>query len=191
VGFSNIIIIGRSQIISKIHEVIGDGKKYNVNINFIEETKELGTAKTLELAKKHLTHDFLWMPCDSFFNFDLEKLWNFHNSYKGVITMGIHTRTSYEWKRGIVEMDGYYITSYEENPKKPKTKLSGSFVGFMKPGVFNKIPPGEVYWSLQENVFPQLAKERKLIGYPISGDWVNIHSEKDVENLSEIIKRQK
>lgn len=191
VGFSNIIIAGFSQVISKIYEVTGDGKKYNVNIIFIEETKELGTAKTIELAKKYLTHDFLFMPCDSFFNFDLENLWKFHNSQKGIITMGIHTRTSYKWEKGIVGMDGYYITSYEENPKKPKTKLSGAFIGFVKPEIFNKIPPGEVYWSLQENVFPQLAKERKLIGYPIGGDWVNIHSKEDLENVSEIIKRQK
>lgn len=191
IGFVNIIIVGFSPVISKIYEVTGNGEKYKVTITFMEEKKELGSAKTVELAKKYLNHDFLFLPCDSYFNFDLEKLWEFHNSYKGTITMGIHTRTSYEWKKGIVEMDGYHITSYEENPKKPKTKLSGVFIGFAKPDIFNMIPPGDVHWSLQENVFPKLAKERKLIGYPIAGDWVNVHSKEDVENLSRLIKREK
>lgn len=190
-GFTNIVIVGFAPIISKIYEVVGNGEKYNVGVVFIEETKELGTAKTLELAKKYLTHDFLFLPCDSFFNFELGRLWQFHNLQKGVITMGVHTRTNYEWEKGIVEMDGYNITSYEENPKVPKTKLSGMFIGFMKPEVFNIIPPGEVYWSLQEHVFPKLAAEGKLIGYPMAGDWVNLHGKKDIDNLSKISKRQK
>jgi NDP-sugar pyrophosphorylase family protein len=189
IGFVNIVIVGFGPIISKIYEVTGGGEKYKVRITFIEEKKDLGSAKTLELAKKYLDHDFLFLPCDSFFNFDLAKLWNFHGLYNGTITMGIHTRTSYNWKKGIVEMDGYHITSYEENPKIPKTKLSGVFIGFMKPDVFNMIPPGDVHWSLQENVFPKLADEEKLIGYPISGDWVNVHSKKDVENLIKLNKR--
>lgn len=192
IGFNNIVIVGFAPVISKIYELTGDGEKYKVNITFVEEKKEHGTAKTLELAKKYLDHDFLFLPCDSYFNFDLGKLWEFHNSYKGTITMGIHTRTTYEWSRGIVEMEGYHITSYEENPKKPKTKLSGVFIGFVKPEVFNMIPPGEVNWSLQENVFPKLAREGKLIGYPIAGDWVNIHSKSDVTDLSKIAsKKQK
>jgi len=191
IGFDNIIVIGFAQVISKIYEVTGNGEKYKVGITFIEEKKELGTAKTLELAKKYLNHDFLFLPCDSFFNFDLEKLWEFHNTYRGTITMGIHTRTSYEWKKGIVEMDGYHITSYEENPKSPKTKLSGVFIGFVRPDIFNMIPPGDVQWSLQENVFPKLAKEGRLIGYPIAGDWVNVHSKGDVENLVKLNKKHK
>lgn len=190
IGFVNIIVVGFKPVTSKIYEVTGSGEKYNVNITFIEETKELGTAKTLELAKKYLKHDFLFLPCDSYFNFDLKKLWEFHNSYKGTITMGIHIRTSYEWKKGIVEMEGHYITGYEENPKRPKTKLSGIFIGFVKPEVFNMIPHGDVRCSLQEDVFPKLAKERRLIGYPIAGDWVNIHTKGDFENLIKLSKNR-
>lgn len=191
IGFTNIIIIGFDQLITKIRETTGTGEKYNVDIKFIEETKELGTAKTLELAGKYITNDFLFLPCDSYFNFDLGSLWDFHNFFKGTITMGVHTRTSYQWKKGIVEIDGHYITGYEENPKRPKATISGVFIGFAKPEIFNMIPQGNVYWSLQENIFPKLAKERKLIGYPVGGDWVNIHTRKDVGKLLQIIKKQK
>lgn len=190
-GFDNIIIIGFSQVISKIYEVVGNGEKYGVNVTFIEEKRELGTAKTLELAKQYLTSDFLFLPCDSFFNFDLKKLWEFHRTHNGTVTIGIHTRTSYDWNKGVVEMDGYNITSYEEKPKKPKTRLFSVFIGFMRPEVFNIIPPGDVSWSLQEQVFPKLASEGKLIGYPIAGDWVNVHSAKDVSNLARVMKKQK
>jgi len=58
----------------------------------------------------------------------------------------------------------------------------------MKPDVFNFIPPGEVYWSLQEHLFPKLARGGKLIGYPVAGNWVNVHSKGDVKKVVELGK---
>lgn len=182
--FVNIIIIGFTNLIAKLYEVLGNGEKYNVNITYIEESKELGSAKTLELAKKYLKTDFLFLPCDHYFDFDLNKLYDFHLTHNGIVTLGIYARTSFNWKTSVVELDGYKIINYEELPKKPKTHLISIFIGFMKPDVFNYIPPGDVYWSLQKNLFPKFAKEEKLIGYPISGNWVNIHTKADVEKVT-------
>jgi len=188
VGFTNIVIIGFSALISKLYEVLGDGRKYGVNINYIEENRKLGSAKTLELAREYLKTDFLFLPCDHWFDFNLEKLQKFHLMQNGIVTLGIHAKTSFDWKTSIVVLDGYKIVDYEEFPKKPKTHLISVFIGFMKKDIFNYTPPGEVKWSLQENVFPKLAKERKLVGYPIAGNWVNIHTKKDVGKVREIIK---
>ena len=190
-GFTNIIITGFPAVISKLYEVLGSGEKYGVNITYVEENKELGSAKSLELAKKYLKTDFLFLPSDFYIGFDLKKLFDFHNMNSGVATIGIHTKTTYDWKKGIVVMDGYKVINYEESPKKPKTRLIGIFTGFMKPEVFDNIPPGDVYWSLQEHVFPKLAREGKLIGYPISGEWVNVHEKEDVEKTIELIKKEK
>jgi len=187
-GFVNIVIIGFSSLIAKLYEVLGSGEKYGVNITYVEESKELGSAKTLELAKKYLKTDFLFLPCDHWFDFDLKKLYEFHLSHNGITTLGIHTRTSFDWKTSVVVLDGYKIVDYEEHPKKPKTHLISIFIGFMKPDVFNFIPSGEVYWSLQEHLFPKLAKEGKLIGYPVAGNWVNVHSREDVEKVVKLKK---
>lgn len=190
-GFTNIIIVGFPGIIVKLYEVLGNGEKEGVNIVYVEEHKELGSAKSLERAKAYLKTNFLFLPSDFYIGFDLKKLLEFHNRNSATATIGVHTRTSYEWRKGIVEMDGYHITNYEENPKKPKTRLIGIFTGFMKPEIFNSIPPGDVYWSLQEHVFPKLARDGRLIGYPISGEWVNVHEKEDVEKTIELIKNQK
>lgn len=187
-GFSRIIIIGFPILISKIYEVLGDGKKYNVNIEYIEEDKELGSAKTLELAKDRLKTDFLFLPCDHWFDFDLKKLQEFHLLHNGIVTLGIHSRTSFYWKTSVVVLDGYKIVEYEEYPKKPKTHLISIFIGFMKKDVFDYIPIGNLRWSLQENIFPRLAKEGKLVGYPIAGNWINVHTKKDLENVIKLSK---
>jgi NDP-sugar pyrophosphorylase family protein len=189
-GFRNIIIVGFSSLISKIYEVLGDGKKYDLSITYVEESKELGSAKTLELAKKYVGDDILFLPCDHYFDFDLKKLYEFHLRQNGIVTLGIHTRTSFDWKTSIVVMDGYKIIDYEERPKIPKTHLISVFIGFMKKDIFDFIPPGDVYWSLQEHLFPRLAKENKLVGYPISGNWVNVHTKKDVEKIIQLIRER-
>jgi len=187
-GFVKILIIGFSSLIAKLYEILGNGEKYGVNILYIEETKELGSAKTLELVKKHIKTDFLFLPCDHWFDFDLKKLYDFHMKHNGIVTLGIHARTSFDWKTSIVVLDGYKIIDYEEHPKAPKTHLISVFIGFMKNDIFNYIPPGEVSWSLQENLFPRLAKEEKLVGYPIAGNWVNIHKKEDIEKVISIKK---
>lgn len=190
-GFTNIIIIGFPTVIAKLYEALGNGEKFGVNIVYVEEEKSLGSAKSLERAKKYLKTDFLFVPCDHWFDFDLKKLNEFHRTNGAVGTLAIHARTSFDWKTSIVVMDGYKIVNYEEFPKKPKTHLVSMLIGFMKPEVFDNIPPGDVYWSLQEHVFPKLAKEGKLMGYPISGEWVNVHDRHDVEKVAELIKKQK
>jgi NDP-sugar pyrophosphorylase family protein len=189
-GFKNVIIVGFSVLIAKLYEVLGDGKKYDVNITYVEENKELGSAKTLELAKKYVNGDILFLPCDHYFDFDLKKLHEFHQLQNGTVTLGIHARTSFDWKTSVVVMDGYKIIDYEESPKTPKTHLISIFIGFMKPDVFNFIPPGDVYWSLQKNLFPKLAEEGKIVGYPIAGNWINVHSKEDVEKVIEFEKKK-
>lgn len=187
-GFNNIIVVGFPIVISRLYEALGNGDKYGVGIIYVEESKELGTAKTLERAKKYLKTDFLFIPCDHWFDFDLKSLYDFHLTNNGTTTLAVHTRTSFDWKTSIVEMDGYRIINYEEFPKKPKTHLVSMLMGFMKPDVFNLIPPGEVYWSLQEHIFPKLAKMGKLNGYPIAGKWVNVHSENDIKKINGVLK---
>jgi len=187
-GFSNILIIGHSAVISKIYEVLGRGEKYNVDITYLGETKTIGSAKTLELARNNIKGDFLFLPCDHYFDFDLKNLYEFHLAHNGIVTLGVHTGTGFDWNTSVVVMDGYKIIDYEEFPKKPKTHLISVFIGFMKSDIFDYIPPGDVAWSLQENIFSKLAKEGKLIGYPISGNWINVHTKKDVEKILKLKK---
>ena len=185
-GFSNIVVVGFPIIVSKIYEVLGNGAKYGVNIHYVEESQETGTAKSLELAKDYLGNDFLFLPCDQYFDFDLKKLYQFHLQQNGIATLGVHTSTSFDWRSGVIQMDGYKIIGFEEKPENPKTRLRSAFVGFMKKEIFDYIPPGKVYWSLQDKVFPKLANENKLVGYPVAGNWVNVHTKDDVKKVIKI-----
>ncbi len=179
-GFNDIIIIGSKEVLSSIYKVIGETKNDAV-IEYIEEKRHLGTAKTLLLAKEKIKGTFLFVPCDHYFEIELADMEEYHKRNKGIMTLAVYSGTKYQWsKSSIVELEGNKIKSYEENPKENKTFLTSLLIGYAEPEVFDMIPKAEITYSLQEDLFPQLAKESKLIGYIFSGIWKNIHSKKDI-----------
>lgn len=184
-GFRSISIVGSPVLVGKIHEVLGNGSKYSIDIRYVEEYKELGSAKTLELVKDFLEQDFLFLPCDTFFDFDLKKLYEFHLQQNGIATLGIYSSTQFDQRYGFVRLDGSKIVEFVEKPRKHRTPLVSAFIGFMKKEVFDYIPSGQVHCSLQEKIFPRLAVEGKLFGYPVAENWVNVH---DVNDLKKVIK---
>jgi len=185
--FKNIIIVGQAPVIAELFKVLGDGSALNVNITYVEEKETLGTAKTLQLAKGLLTSTFLFLPCDHYFEFDVGDLLKFHLAQESVVTLSVFNKTNFEWPVAVVEMDGYRITGYEEHPKKPKTHLRSMLIGIAEPSLFNSVPTGTVNWTLQENVFPKLAENGLMCGYPVSGNWVNVRSRKDIDLIKRLL----
>ncbi|MBU0953715.1 MAG: hypothetical protein KKA90_04860 [Nanoarchaeota archaeon] len=185
-GFVNISIIGSPLLLAKLYEVLGDGEQLGVTLNYIQEKKLQGSAKTLALARSVITSDFLFLPCDFYFDLDLASLYAFHRQQNTIATIGVFAGTTHSWRRGIVTLDGPLIMNYEERPKVPQTTLIGLFLGFMKPDIFTQIPPGTLNWSLQDDVFPRLAHKKQLAGCSVSGSWVNVHTKADVEAVKRL-----
>ncbi|MFX0210001.1 MAG: sugar phosphate nucleotidyltransferase, partial [Candidatus Hodarchaeota archaeon] len=131
-GFQKIIVIGQSSLIKAIYSVITPNKQILELMEFIEESRPLGTAKTLELARSLITNDFLVVPCDTYFDFNLQDLYNFHLQQDTLATFAIYSRTSFDSKfKGVVEMDGFRIISHEEKPIEPKSHLIKTMIGIM------------------------------------------------------------
>jgi len=195
INFDKILIVAQAPLISEIFKVIGNGSNLGVEVKYLEEKEEMGSAKTLELAKDYLKSTFLLMPCDHFFDFDLEELLHFHKREKSIATEGVYANIDQKFRgnpmvlgASIVQMHGPKIIDYKLNPQKPKTNLNGTLICFVEPEVFNHIPPGKNEWWLQKDVFPFLSKHGKMSGFLVSGNWVNVHSQKDVDIVREIRK---
>ncbi|HLD96814.1 MAG TPA: NDP-sugar synthase, partial [Candidatus Nanoarchaeia archaeon] len=74
---------------------------------------------------------------------------------------------------GIAKMQGGRILEFVEKPRKEDapSNLINSGLYMMEPEVLDYI--GEGYSMLEKDVFPKLAHEGKLFGYPFSGQWYN------------------
>lgn len=171
-GFNNFIIIASGNLLVEL-------KKHVKNAIFVDETKHGDTANTLVYAKKNLKSTFLFMPCDHYFNFDLKKLEKIHRSGNFKATIAIYAGARYVWnKSSIVELDGNMIKNYWEYPDN-ETFLTSTSICLMEPDIFNYIENKKM--SLQADVFPCLAKKGELGGGILSGEFVNVHTKKDVE----------
>ena len=191
-GFDDIIIIGFKEILTQLFNLLGNGDHIGVTIKYVEEGSPNGVARTLEYAREFLKTDFLVLPGDCFFSFDLTKLHEFHLMHGGIATLAIYSRTDFDYVlqseqwRGIVELSGAKIVFYEEKPEKAKTHLLSTLIGFLSPEIFNYIPDNETPCSLQEEIFPRLAEERRLYGFIFVGDWVNVHGVEDVKLVKKL-----
>jgi len=174
-GYEDIVIVGSKEILSAIFRVVGE-----TGIDYVEEKEHLGTAKTLALARPRLTQTFLFLPCDHYFEIDLAQMETYHKLNKGVATLAVYSGKKYAWQQSsIVELEGNLVTSYVEHPKQSVSYLTALLIGFAEPEIFNFIPTAQLAYSMQEDVFVELAKQRKLVGYLFSGKWKNVHNKSD------------
>ena len=103
----------------------------------------------------------------------------FHRSQKmAVSTMALTNLSSSESvdKWGLAKLQGNRVIEFEEKPKSPKTfsRLINAGVYLMDPEIFSFLQGKS--GKLEGDVFPRLAEEGKLFGYPYEGLWLDISS---------------
>jgi NDP-sugar pyrophosphorylase family protein len=186
-GFSKVIVVGSSEVNSAIYRTVGDGSAYSSAIKFVDEAEHLGTGHSLLLAKPFLSNPFLFIPCDHYFEFDLGNLSKFHDPKKFVCTLAVHSGGEFEWTRSsLVLMEGNEITDYWEHPHGVRTRLTSTMTGISELSIFEHLKPSkgdEEICSLQESVFPSLAKQGLLGGFVVGGVFLNVHSLQDAKVL--------
>lgn len=176
------IILSVSYKKDKIKEHFGDGSKFGVNIVYVEEEKPLGTAGAVKLAKQYLNDTFIIINGDNLYNLDISDLYLFHQQNKAIATMAL-TSTKDPSTYGVVKLMGNRIVDFSEKPKSASSNFINSGFYIVEPSIINHIPDG--FAMLESTVFPKLAKESKLFGYPFSGQWFDITTLKDYENAIE------
>ena len=72
-----------------IKDYFGDGAKFGVNIQYIEEKVRLGTAGALSLIKKKISEPFFVINGDLMISLDFEKMMSFHYEHNSMATMCI------------------------------------------------------------------------------------------------------
>ncbi|HIG98860.1 TPA: nucleotidyltransferase family protein [Candidatus Woesearchaeota archaeon] len=170
-GIKNIIIsIGYKG--EKIRQAIGDGRRFGVNVSYIEESKPLGTAGPLKLARPMISGTFVAENSDELKEINLHDMYLFHKENKATVTIALTTvdnPSSY----GVARMQGNRILEFVEKPKKDDapSNLINAGLYMMEAEVLDYI--GDGYCMLEKDVFPKLATEGRLFGYPFSGQWYN------------------
>jgi mannose-1-phosphate guanylyltransferase len=154
----------------KIKEYFGNGKRFGVSITYIEETEPLGTAGPLNLARPYLTDTFVMCNADELKNIDLNEMYIFHKEIGAAATIAL-TTVADPSQYGVAKLTGNKILEFIEKPPQgtAPSNLINAGLYILEPEVLNYVQKGAS--SIERSVFPFIAKDTKLFGFPFSGQW--------------------
>ena len=93
-----------------------------------------------------------------------------HRHTKALVTIAL-TTVADPTQYGVARLSGNKILEFVEKPtmEKAPSKLINSGLYIIEPEVLDMIEPG--FQMLAKDIFPKLARQGRLFGYPFSGQW--------------------
>ena len=73
-----------------IREYFGNGSRFGVKIDYVQEDVPLGTAGALYYLKNNVQDDFFLINGDLIFDVDLRRMLDFHRAHHGAVTLLVH-----------------------------------------------------------------------------------------------------
>jgi dTDP-glucose pyrophosphorylase len=153
-----------------IREHFGDGSDWQVEIDYIEENKPLGTAGALGLLKSVPESAFVVSNGDVLTDVRYGELLEFHARNAATATMSVR---QHEWRHpyGVVHTRGVEILSFEEKPVSRTYINAGIYA--LEPRVLESLVPGER--CDMPTLFERLQKGGlRTIVYPMHEPWLDV-----------------
>lgn len=181
-GISNIIICGH-YMFEKIIEHFGDGKRFGVDITYVDEQQPLGTGGALKHAEPYIkSDDFLLFNGDIATNIRVPKLVQFHMENRSLVTLVLRV-SDHIYDSDAIEIgeDGRVIRFVGREQEQVKTANTGimmfskDFLNFMQSG----------FSSLEKGNIARLIGRERIYGYLCSDYFKDIGTIEKYEKAKE------
>jgi NDP-sugar pyrophosphorylase family protein len=175
------IIISTGYKGNVIKSYFQDGDNWDINIEYSEEDKPLGTGGALRKAGELIDDDqFIVMNGDSFFDIEFKQLISFHEEKEAVATIGLAYVETIE-RYGHVEVGSNgEITEFIEKGNSVSAGNVNGGVYVLNSELINKIPFGQV--SLETEVFPDLIN-KGLFGVKFKSFFIDIGKPEEYQRI--------
>jgi dTDP-glucose pyrophosphorylase len=163
-----------------IMEYFGNGSKWGVDIEYLVEESRLGTAGALSLIQENHTNPIVVTNGDVLTNMDYDRFLRHHLEQKSQATMCVR---EYEYiiPYGVIEVEGYNITTLTEKPKKLLNVNAGVYV--IEPEVISKIPK-DTYYDMT-TLFEDVAKiNQRSCVYFLKDYWIDVGQIKELKQAN-------
>lgn len=152
-----------------ISEHFKNGEAFGVDIRYVKEDQPLGTAGALSLIEEK-EEPLLVINGDILTRVDFRSMLNFHREHKAELTIGVR---QYEFRvpYGVVDTDGVSVKGISEKPVVRQFINAGIYL--LNPSVRRVIPNDRPY-DIPELIDHLLAKEHRVVCFPIREYWLDI-----------------
>jgi len=172
------VLLGVNYLAETLRARVGSSYQ-RMRINYSLESQELGTAGPIKLAAANteMNQTFIAMNGDVIAQIDLRDMLRQHQQSGALITDALH-EVKDPSRFGVVQMDAQNrIELFVEKPgpRAAPSRLVNAGIYAIEPEVLRLIPDNRKV-SLEREIFPILAKERRLSGFEFPGYWFDIGS---------------
>lgn len=163
-----------------IKQYFGDGSRWYVQIEYIEEEERLGTAGPLSLLPEKPVHPLLVMNGDLLTRVNFDQLLSFHLDNRAQATMCVR-EFDLQVPYGVVKMDGHRLLGIDEKPVHRFFVNAGIYV--LQPAVLELLPRG-VYFDMPDLFARLVAQRQETAVFPVREYWLDIGRLSDYERAN-------
>jgi len=179
------MVMCTGHLAEQIENKFGDGRAWDVVIEYSREPEALGTAGAIKLAARYLrdVHDFLVLNGDSFLEIDFRKLVRFHRVHNGMVSIAVR-RARNAARYGTVRMAASgQVIGFAEKTGSNSPGLINAGVYVFSRGILAHIPDGPA--SLETEVFPRLL-DHGVYALEQHGTFIDIGTPEDYARAQEL-----
>ncbi len=155
----------------------GDGSRYGVSIEYINEPDRRGTAGALTLLPTRPENPLIVMNADLLTTLDFRQFLEFHRSQRAKATMGVR-EYSFQVPYGVVRADQARLLSITEKPVQQFFVSAGMYV--LEPDALNVIP-NDTFYDMPMLFEALLAQGAEASVFPVREYWLDIGRLDDLE----------
>jgi dTDP-glucose pyrophosphorylase len=149
----------------------GDGSKWGVRIEYLEERQPLGTAGALSLLDRAMIDaPLLMMNGDLLTRLDFGELVDYHSEHGGLATMCVR-EYDFQIPYGVVHGDGDQMTDIIEKPVQKFFVNAGIYI--LEPDLLGQCRPDEAI-DMPDLLRQVVNDGRKVSMFPIHEYWLDI-----------------
>ncbi len=163
-----------------IEEQFGDGRRWNVTMNYLLQRQPLGSAGTLKRAEQMINESLLVMPADVLLDLDIEAAMAFHRAHGGLATL-ISSNAPAQIKR---EQQQPTLSAMDNTPLTEaafyalSAELTGAYI--LEPEVLSLIPTASHY-TVAKDLLPALFRSgAPVYQYRNNNYWNPLQSFEDL-----------
>ena len=154
----------------QIQDHFGDGARWNVRIDYLEETQPLGTGGALSLLQQKPTEPLLVLNGDVLTRVDYGRLLRFHDEHQATATLCVREHTT-QISYGVVLMDDSHVLTFEEKPILSHQVNAGIYV--LDPALLDLVPQDR-FFDMPTLLEKAMQHQHRVSAFPIYEYWLDV-----------------
>ena len=180
-GIRNIVlVVGYKK--EQVLDYMGSGEQWGIDLTYVTQARQLGTAHALAQAKDTVKGEFLVLPGDNLIEAD---------TIAQFVTMKpeamLVKRVDNPTRYGVVTIEKGVVKDIIEKPKEAKSNVINTSIYAFNKGIFSFIEPE---LDIPDALNNMIARGKHLKAHETDGTWLDIVYPWDILSLNNIVLRQ-